>query len=78
MLEQLKEEVKERDISLGVIMVVTGILIWFLPKFAAISLIVYGVIQTFWKKVDKIEEHHHHHHHHNYKPRKKAPRKKNA
>ena len=75
MLEQLKD----RELGLGVIMIVAGILVWFgLAKFAGLGLMVYGLVQMGWKKgeiVQSIEEHHHHHHHN--KPRKKStPRKK--
>ncbi len=80
MLEVLKDFDKET--SIGLIMVVVGILVWFeMAKFVGIGLIVYGVSQMFWKKdeiVQTIEEHHHHHHHNNNKPKKKAPRKKNG
>jgi hypothetical protein len=80
MLEKLNEIIKDRDVSLGVVMIVAGILVWFgLAKFTGLGLIVYGLVQLFWRKEGKfIEEHHHHHHHNNNKPRKKAPRKKNA
>ena len=79
MLEKLKEIVRDRDVSLGVIMIVVGILVWFeLAKFVGLGLMVYGLVQMGWKKkeiVQSIEEHHHHHHHN--KPRKKStPRKK--
>ena len=79
MLGKLKEIVRDRDVSLGVIMIGAGILVWFgLAKFAGLGLMVYGLIQMGWKKeeiVQSIEEHHHHHHHN--KPRKKStPRKK--
>ena len=80
MLEVLKDFDKET--SIGLIMVVVGILVWFeMAKFVGIGLVVYGVSQMFWKKdeiVQTIEEHHHHHHHNNNKPKKKAPRKKNG
>ena len=80
MLEQLKEIVRDREVGLGVIMIVAGILVWFgLAKFTGLGLMVYGLVQMGWKKkeiVQSIEEHHHHHHHN--KPRKKStPRKKN-
>ena len=79
MLEVLKDFDKET--SIGLIMVVVGILVWFeMAKFVGIGLVVYGVSQMFWKKdeiVQTIEEHHHHHHH-NKPKHKKAPRKKNA
>ena len=78
MLENLNERIKDRDVSLGVVMIVAGILVWFVPKLAAVGLVIYGLVQMIWKKEDKMEEHHHHHHHHNNKPRKKAPRKKNG
>ena len=81
MLEKLKEIVRDRDVSLGVIMIGAGILVWFgLAKFAGLGLMVYGLVQMGWIKgeiVQSIEEHHHHHHH--SKPRKKStPRKKNG
>ena len=82
MLEQLKERIKDRDVILGVIMVVGGgSLMWSFNELPGLFLIVYGVSQMFWKKdeiVQTIEEHHHHHHHNNNKPKKKAPRKKNG
>ena len=82
MLEKLNERIKDRDVSLGVVMIVAGILVWFgLAKFTGLGLMIYGLVQIGWKKkeiVPSIEEHHHHHHHNN-KPRKKAaPRKKNG
>ena len=81
MLEKLKEIVRDREVSLGVIMIVAGILVWFgLAKFTGLGLMVYGLVQMGWRKeeiVQSIEEHHHHHHHN--KPRKKStPRKKNG
>ena len=78
MLEQLKDIVRNREVSLGVIMIVAGILVWFgLAKFTGLGLMVYGLVQMGWRKeeiVQSIEEHHHHHHHN--KPRKKVTRKK--
>ena len=81
MLEQLKDFVRDREVGLGVVMIVAGILVWFgLAKFAGLGLMVYGLVQMGWRKeeiVQSIEEHHHHHHHN--KPRKKStPRKKNG
>ena len=71
----------DKETSIGLIMVVVGILVWFeMAKFVGIGLVVYGVSQMFWKKdeiVQTIEEHHHHHHH-NKPKHKKAPRKKNG
>ena len=76
-MEQLKDF--DRDVSLGVVMIVAGILVWFgLAKFTGLGLVVYGLIQVFWKKEEKLVEEHHHHHHHNNKPQaKKQPKKKN-
>ena len=72
MLEQLKD----RDLILGVIMIVAGILVMFeLAKFTGLGLMVYGLAQVFWGK-EKIIQTIEQHHHHNNKPRKKAPRKK--
>jgi len=81
MLEQLKERIKDRDVILGVIMVVGGgSLMWSFNELPGLFLIIYGLVQMFWKEdiVQTIEEHHHHHHHNNNKPKKKAPRKKNG
>ena len=81
MLEQLKERINDRDVILGVIMVVSGgSLMWSFNELPGLFLIVYGLVQMFWKEdiVQSIEEHHHHHHHNNNKPKKKAPRKKNG
>ena len=76
MLEVLKDFDKET--SIGLIMVVVGILVWFeMAKFVGIGLVVYGVSQMFWKKdeiVQTIEEHHHHHHHNNNKKKKPVRR----
>ena len=82
MLEKLKEIVRDKEVSLGVIMIVAGILVWFgLAKFAGLGLMVYGLVQMGWRKeeiVQSIEEHHHHHHHNKPKPKHKVPRKKNG
>ena len=79
MLEQLKDFVRDREVGLGIIMIVAGTLVMFeLAKFTGLGLMVYGLVQVFWGKekiIQTIEEHHHHHHHN--KPRKKnTPRKK--
>ena len=81
MLEQLKDFVRDREVGLGIIMIVAGILVMFgLAKFTGLGLMVYGLAQVFWGKekiVQTIEEHHHHHH--QKKPKhKKAPRKNNG
>ena len=47
MWEVLKDFDKET--SIGLIMVVVGILVWFeMAKFVGIGLVVYGVSQMFW------------------------------
>ncbi len=81
MLEQLKDRVRDKDVSLGVIMIVAGILVWLgMAKFVGLGLIVYGATQVFWKKEEKLVEEHHHHHHHTSKPKskKKVTRRKNG
>ena len=77
MLEQLKD----RDLILGVIMIVAGILVVLeLAKFVGVGLMVYGLTQIGWRKDEVIQsvEEHHHHHHHNKPKHKKAPRRKNG
>ena len=78
MLEHLKEF--DKEVSLGIIMIVTGILIHFGYDIGFLGLAVFGLIQVFWKKEERVqvEEHHHHHHHNNNKTKKKAPRRKNG
>ena len=90
MLEQLNmnsvitrcdDLVKDREVGLGVIMIVAGILVWFeMAKFVGVGLMVYGLTQIGWRKEEVIQsvEEHHHHHHHNKPKHKKAPRKKNG
>ena len=80
MLEQLKDFVRDREVGLGIIMIVAGTLVMFeLARFTGLGLMVYGLAQVFWGKekiIQTIEEHHHHHHHN--KPKYKTPRKKNG
>jgi len=77
MLEQLKD----RDLILGVIMIVAGTLVMFeLARFTGLGLMVYGLVQVFWGKekiIQTIEEHHHHHHHNNKTTKKTGKMKKN-
>ena len=69
------EKIKDRDLSLGAIMVIIGILIWIIPVKLVLSLFVlYGIVQIVWKKKESVEQHHHHHHHNGQK--KKVTRKK--
>ena len=82
MLEQLKDFVRDREVGLGIIMIVAGTLVMFeLARFTGLGLMVYGLVQVFWGKekiVQSIEEHHHHHHHSKPKSKYKTPRKKNG
>jgi len=75
MLSNVIEKIKDRDLSLGAIMVIIGILIWIIPVKLVLSIFVlYGIVQIFWKKEESVEQHHHHHHHNG--PKKKVTRKK--
>ena len=77
MLSNVIEKIKDRDLSLGAIMVIIGVLIWILPVKLVLSIFVlYGIVQIFWKKKDDVEQHHHHHHHNGQK--KKVTRKKSG
>ena len=68
--------VKDRDVSLGVIMIVIALLVWILPvKLVITLLVIHGLIQMFWKKEETVLEKHHHHHHNNGS-KKKTTRKK--
>ena len=76
MLSKLIEIVKDRDLSLGTILIIIAVLVWIIPVKLVLSILgIYGLIQIFWKKEEKINEVHQHHHHHN---NNKKPRKKNA
>ena len=67
----LIEKLKDRDLSLGTIMIVAGILVWFgIAKFVGIGLVIYGAIQLFWKKEEEVRDVHHHHHHNNGQKKK--------
>ena len=49
MLEQLKDFVRDREVGLGIIMIVAGALVMFeLAKFTGLGLMVYGLTQVFW------------------------------
>ena len=78
-MEKLKEQLKNRDVILGTIMIVSGVLIHFGYDSGFLGLIVYGLYQAYGKK-EKPAEHHHHHHHHNQKHyvKKKVAKKKNG
>ena len=80
MLEQLKDFVRDREVGLGIIMIVAGTLVMFeLARFTGLGLMVYGLVQVFWGKekiIQTIEEHHHHHHHNNKTTKKTGKVKK--
>jgi len=78
------ERIKERECSLGIIMVIVGALFVIFPAklaglLAGLGLVVYGLFELFWKKNESvIEEHHHHHHHNNATKKKRQTKKKNS
>ena len=75
MIRDLIEKVKDRELSLGVLMVLIGVLIWIIPiKLVLTLFVIYGVVQIFWKKEENIRDIHHHHHH-NGISKKKVRRK---
>ena len=79
-MENLKEQLKNKDVILGAVMVVSGgSLVVSELLISGIGLIVYGLYQAYGKK-EKPAEHHHHHHHHNQKHyvKKKVTKKKNG
>ena len=79
MLDTFIEKIKDRDLSLGAIMVIIGVLIWIIPVKLVLSILgIYGLIQIFWKKEEKIIEKHSHHHHHNNGQKKKQVKRKNG
>jgi len=66
------ERIKERECSLGIIMVIVGALFVIFPaKLAGLGLVVYGLFELFWKKDESVIEEHHHHHHHNKSTKRK-------
>ena len=72
MLDTFIEKIKDRDLSLGAIMVIIGVLIWIIPVKLVLSILgIYGLVQIFWKKEEKVIEKHSHHHHHNGGQKKK-------
>ena len=76
MLSKIIEKMKDRDLSLGTILIIVAILVWIIPVKLVLSILgIYGLIQIFWKKEEKVIEQHNHHHHHN---NHKKSRKKNG
>ncbi len=79
MLSMLIEKVKDRDLSLGTILIIIAVLVWIIPVKLVLSILgIYGLIQIFWKKEEKVIEQHSHHHHHNNGQKKKQVKKKNG
>ena len=74
----LIEKLKDRDLSLGTILIIIAVLVWIIPVKLVLSILgIYGLVQIFWKKEEKVIEQHQQHHHHNNN-KKTAPRKKNG
>ena len=75
----LIDKLKDRDLSLGTILIIIAILVWIIPVKLVLSILgIYGLIQIFWKKEEKIIEKHSHHHHHNNGQKKKQVKRKNG
>ena len=71
----LIEKLKDRDLSLGAILIIIAILVWIIPVKLVLSILgIYGLVQIFWKKEDKVRDVHHHHHH-NGTAKKKVKKK---
>ena len=74
----LIDKLKDRDLSLGTILIIIAILVWIIPVKLVLSILgIYGLVQIFWKKEEKVIEKHSHHHHHNNGQKKKQVKKKN-
>ena len=77
--KMLIEKLKDRDLSLGTILIIIAVLVWIIPVKLVLSILgIYGLVQIFWKKEEKVIEKHSHHHHHNGGQKKKVTRKKNG
>ena len=75
----LIEKLKDRDLSLGTILIIIAVLVWIIPVKLVLSILgIYGLVQIFWKKEEKVIEKHSPHHHHNGGQKKKVTRKKNG
>jgi len=75
----LIDKLKDRDLSLGTILIIIAVLVWIIPVKLVLSILgIYGLVQIFWKKEEKVIEKHSHHHHHNGGQKKKVTRKKNG
>ena len=75
----LIDKLKDRDLSLGTILIIIAILVWIIPVKLVLSILgIYVLVQIFWKKEEKIIEKHSHHHHHNNGQNKKQVKRKNG
>ena len=75
----LIEKLKDRDLSLGTILIIIAVLVWIIPVKLVLSILgIYGLVQIFWKKEEKVIEKHSRHHHHNNGQKKKQVKKKNG
>ena len=75
----LIDKLKDRDLSLGTILIIIAIFVWIIPVKLVLSILgIYGLVQIFWKKEEKVIEKHSHHHHHNNGQKKKQVKKKNG
>ena len=73
MLDKLIEKLKDRDLSLGTILIIVAVLVWIIPVKLVLSILgIYGLVQIFWKKKEEEVRDVHHHHHHNNGQKKKA------
>ena len=71
----LIEKLKDRELSLGAILIIVAVLVWIIPVKLVLSILgIYGLVQIFWKKEDKVRDVHHHHHH-NGTAKKKVKKK---
>ena len=71
----LIEKLIDRDLSLGAILIIVAVLVWIIPVKLVLSILgIYGLVQIFWKKEDKVRDVHHHHHH-NGTAKKKVKKK---
>ena len=75
----LIDKLKDRDLSLGTILIIIAILVWIIQVKLVLSILgIYGLVQIFWKKEEKVIEKHSHHHHHNNGQKKKQVKRKNG
>ena len=75
----LIDKLKDRDLSLGTILIIIAILVWIIAVKLVLSILgIYGLVQIFWKKEEKVIEKHSHHHHHNNGQKKKQVKRKNG